>query len=115
MKPNVAERDRALSLLEEQLPQLSKLCRHCYRSKGRGGAIVLYPFMLESNREIDEIAYNTKKQSLDLFDNVTSRSKLRKLIANYDTTTEGISILIVESGATWFATVKLHLPAKKGS
>ena len=77
MKSNVPERDRALSLLEEQLPQLSKLSRECYLSKGRG-AIVLYPFMLGKNHEIGEIAYNTKNESLDLFDNVTSRSKLRE-------------------------------------
>ena len=114
MKPNVPERDRALSLLEKQLPQLSKLYRECYLSKGRG-AIVLYPFMLESNHEIGEIAYNTKNKSLDLFDNVSSRAELRKLIANYDPTTEGILILIGESGAAWFVTVKLHPPSEKGS
>ncbi len=114
MKPNVLERDRALCLLEEQLPQLSKLYRECYLSKGRG-AIVLHTFMLESNQEIGEIDYNTKNESLDLFDNVTSRSKLRKLIANYNTTTEGILILIGESGAAWFVTVKLHHPSEKGS
>ena len=114
MKPNVPERDRVLSLLEKQLPQLSKLYRECYLSKGQG-AIVLYPFMLESNHEIGEIAYNTKNESLDLFDNVSSRAELRKLIANYDPTTEGILILIGESGAAWFVTVKLHPPSEKGS
>ncbi len=114
MKPNVLEKDRALSLLEKQLPQLSKLFNECYLSKGRG-AIVLHTFMLEKNREIGEIAYNTKNESLDLFDNVSSRAELRKLIANYDPTSEGILILIIESGAAWFVTVKLHHPSEKGS
>ena len=114
MKPNATERDRALSLIEEQLPQLSKLYRECHRNKGRG-AFVLHTLMLEKNQEIGEIAYNTKNESLDLFDNVSSQAELRKLIANYDPTTEGILILIVESGAAWFVTVKLHHPSEKGS
>jgi len=114
MKPNVTERERALSLLEEQLPQLSKLFKECYLSKGRG-AIVLYPFMLGKNHEIGEIAYSTKSESLDFFDNASSRAELRKLIANYNPTNEGILILIVESGAAWFVTVKLHPPSEKGS
>ena len=113
MKPNITERDRALSFLEEQLPQLSKLFNECYLSKGRG-AIVQYPFMLEKNHEITEFAYNTKNESLDLFDNASSRDELRKLIANYDRTSEGILILIIESGAAWFVTVKLHHPIEKG-
>ncbi|GAH81852.1 unnamed protein product [marine sediment metagenome] len=114
MKPNITERDRALSLLEEQLPQLSKLFKECYLGKGRG-AIVLHTFILEKNLEISEIAYNKKNESLDLFDNVSSRAELRKLIANYDPTFEGILILIIESGAAWFVTVKLHPPSEKGS
>ena len=114
MKPNVTERERALSLLEEQLPQLSKLFKECYLSKGRG-SIVLYPFMLGKNHEIGEIAYSTKSESLDFFDNASSRAELRKLIANYNPTNEGILLLIVESGAAWFVTVKLHPPSEKGS
>ena len=98
MKNSIRSRERALSLIEEQLPHLSKLYRECHRNKGRG-AFVLHTLMLEKNQEIGEIAYNTKNESLDLFDNVSSRTKLRKLIANYDPTTAGILILIGKSGA----------------
>ena len=107
MHPDEPERDKALSLLDDQFPQLSKLYRECYLSKGRG-AIVLHTSVLKGNRETGEIAYNTKEESLDLFDNVGSRSDLRKLIDKYDPATEGVMILIVESGAAWFVSVKLH-------
>ena len=106
MKSQEIERDRAISLLEKQLPQLSKLYRECYLSKGRG-ALVLHTSMIESDLPISEIAYNKRRKSLDLFENQGSRTALRKLIANYDTDTEGILILISESTATWFVPVKL--------
>jgi len=111
VKQQEIERDRVLRLLEPQLPQLSKLYRDSYLKKGRG-ALVLHTSMIESNFSIGEIEYNTRKKSLDLFDNVVSRTALRKLIDNYDPTTEGILILITGSTATWFVTAKLN-PQKR--
>jgi hypothetical protein len=109
MSSIVHERDEALELVQEQLPQLSSIYKECYLSKGRG-ALVLHSFMLQEKHKISAIDYNTKDQSLDLFDNISSRSKLRDLIDNYDAAAEGILILVAESGASWFVTVKLPAP-----
>ena len=105
--PSIVERDRVLGLLEQRLPPLSKLYRDSHISKGRG-ALVLHTSAVERNLSISDVDYNKKNESLDLFDRANSRSELRKLIDTYDPTTEGILILISESSATRFVTVKLR-------
>ena len=112
MAPNIVERDRALELLEHRLPQLSKLYKECFLGKGRG-TLLLHTSAVERNLPMSSVDYNKKNESLDLFDNGNSRFELRKLIDTYNPTFEGILILISESSATWFVTVKLHPPGKK--
>ena len=76
-----------------------------YVQKGRG-ALILYPFHVENIPQLNCIDYNTRNQSLDLFDNKKSRNDLAKLIDNYDPNIQGILVLITRSNATWFVTVK---------
>ena len=62
---------------------------------------------MERNHEIDEMDYHSKEDAVDLFDNVKSRTDLKRMISNYDPKRDGILILITETTATWFITCKL--------
>lgn len=106
MESIIQERENGLRLLDKQLFHISNVFRENYLKKGRG-ALVVYTFILETNHQLSSIDYNTKDESIDLFDNEKSRKDLKKLIDNYDPKTEGILILITKSNATWFVTVKL--------
>jgi len=79
----VQERENTLKKLEIHLSFLSGLYKKCYLKKGRG-AIVLYPFHVDNITELSCIDYNSKDQSIDLFDDRNSRKDLDKLIDNYD-------------------------------
>ena len=106
MESSMQERDNTLKKLDKHLTFLSRIYRECYLQKGIG-AIVFYPFHVDNILQLSCINYNTKDQSLDLFDNRKSRKDLEKLIDNYDPKNQGILILITKSNATWFVTVKL--------
>ncbi len=75
-------------------------------SAERWGRNCFYPFHVENVPQLSCVDYNTKDQSLDLFDR-KSREDLAKLIDNYDPKKQGILILITKSNATWFVTVML--------
>ena len=106
MEASIQEKGTTLKLLDKHLYFLSKLYKECYLQKGRG-ALILYPFHVENIPQSSCIDYNTRDQSLDLFDNKKSRKDLAKLIDNYDPKIQGILILITKSNATWFVTVKM--------
>ena len=108
MKANLRQKDDVIAKLEEQIYEISNVFRECYFKKGRG-ALIVYTSLINSGHKLSDIDYNTKSQSIDLFDNKNSRKDLRRLIDSYDPQTEGIMVLISESYSndTWFITVKL--------
>lgn len=114
MESSIQERENTLKKLDKHLNFISRIFRECYLQKGKG-AIVLYPFHVDNILQLSCIDYNTKNQSLDLFDNRKSRKDLEKLIDNYDPTNQGILILITKTNATWFVTVKLQSAINKSS
>ena len=105
METSIQEKETTLKVLDKHLEFFSKIYKECYLQKGRG-ALILYPFHVEDIPKLSCIDYNTRDQSLDLFDNKKSRKDLAKLIDNYDPKIQGILVLITRLKATWFVTVK---------
>jgi hypothetical protein len=105
METSIQEKETTLKLVNNHIDLLSILYKECYLQKGRG-ALILYPFRVENIPQLSCIDYNTRDQSLDLFDNKKSRKDLAKLIDNYDPKIQGILVLITRSNATWFVTVR---------
>lgn len=114
MEASFKERDDTLIKLEKQIYHVSNVFRECYLKKGRG-ALIMYTSLVNSGHKLNDIDYNTKSESLFLFDNSKSRKELSVLIDNYNPNTEGIMVLITESNAnaTWFVTVKLKSKSKR--
>lgn len=106
MESSIQERENTLKKLDKHLSFISKIFRECYFQRRRG-AIVLYSFDVDNILQLSCIDYNTKEQSLDLFDSSNSRKDLETLIDNYDPKNQGILILITKSNTTWFVTVNL--------
>ena len=106
MKSSIQERENTLKIIDKHLNFLSRIYRECYLQKGRG-AIIFYPFHVENVPQLSCVDYNTKDESIDLFDNRKSRKDIAELIENYNPENQGILILITKSNATWFVTVKL--------
>ena len=114
MELSIQERENTLKIIDKHLNFLSRIYRECYLQKGRG-AIVLYPFRVGNVSQLSCVDYNTKDESLDLFDNRNSRKDIAELIENYDPKNQGILILITKTNATWFVTVKLKSATNKSS
>ncbi len=114
MESSIQERDNTLKILDKHLNFLSRIYRECYLQKGKG-AIVLYPFHVENVPQLSCVDYNTKDESLDFFDNRKSRKDIAALIEDYDPKNQGILILITNTNATWFVTVKLKSAINKTS
>ena len=108
METSIQEKETTLKLINNNLDLLSILYKECYLQKGRG-ALILHPFLVENIPQLSCIDYNTRDQSLDLFDNKKSRKDLANLIDNYDPKIQGILVLITRSNATWFVTVRFKI------
>ena len=103
----ITQRDKALSVLDSNLVQLSKLYKECFLSMGRG-AMLVYASDVTKGRLPSEYDYRNKEEILDVFDAPTSSTKLEKMIDKYDHKNEGIMTLITSySNATFFITVRL--------
>jgi endo-1,4-beta-mannosidase len=101
------QRDKALSILNSRLTQLSKLYKECYLSSGRGALIVYASDVIEKGipKEYD---YRTKEEMLEVFDMPSSQATLSEMIGKYSQKKEGIMALITDySNATYFITFKL--------
>ena len=83
MKASIKQRDDEIAKLEEQIYEISNVFKECFFKKGRG-ALIVYTSLINSGHKLSHIDYNTKSQSIDLFDNKNSRQDLRRLIDNYD-------------------------------
>ena len=100
------ERDTALSILDSNLQKISKVCKECYLSVGRG-ALLIYAIDVLNGRVPSQIDYRTKDELIDIFDNSDSRKRLNYMIDNYEPKNEGIMTLITSySNATFFVTIK---------
>lgn len=85
------ERADALSMLEEHIFELSNVFRESYLRSGRG-ALIVYTYLLNEGHRPTSIDYNSRKQSLDLFDTASSKSQLEKMIDGYNPSSEGVQI-----------------------
>jgi hypothetical protein len=103
---DVTERERALSILESQMNEISVLFKRCYLSSGRG-VLLLYSQDVKLSNKVTESSYRTEEEALDLFDNEKSKSDLKQMVREYEPKEEGILVLITKSNATWFVTCKL--------
>lgn len=104
----ITQREQALDILHDKLPQLSKLYKECYLHSGRG-ALLLYAVNVIERKAPNIYNYGTKEEMLDLFDSLSSRKKLARMIDNYNPRKEGIMVLITDySNATFFITVKFQ-------
>lgn len=102
----ITQRDQALSILDSELTQLSKLYKECYLLKGRGALLVYASDVIERGLP-NEHNYRTKEEILDVFDASTSHAQLEEMIDNYKPRNEGILTLITDySNASYFITVK---------
>jgi hypothetical protein len=103
---DVTERERALSILESQMNEISVVFKRCHLSSGRG-VLLLYSYDVKLNNKVTESSYRTEEEALDLFDNEMSKIDLKKMVREYEPKKEGILVLITKSNATWFVTCKL--------
>ena len=103
----INQRDKAISVLDSNLAQLSKLYKECFLSMGRG-ALLVYASDVIEKRLPNKHDYRKKEEILDIFDDPTSHNELEEMIDKYDHKNEGIMTLITShSNATYFVTVKL--------
>jgi hypothetical protein len=103
----IAQRDKALSVLDSNLEQLSSLYKECFLAIGRGAMLIHASDIIEG-RLPNKHNYRKKEEILDVFDASTSHDELERMINNYDHKHEGIMTLITSySNATFFVTVKL--------
>ena len=103
----ITQRDKALSVLDSNLAQLSTLYKECFLAMGRG-AMLIYASDIIEGRLPNKHNYRKKEEILDVFDTSTSHAELERMIDNYDHKHEGIMTLVTSySNATFFVTVKL--------
>jgi len=80
----INQRDKALSVLDSKLAQLSM---------GRGALLVYASDVIEKRFPTNQ-DYRKKEEILDIFDAPASHNKLEKMIDKYDHKNEGIMTLI---------------------
>jgi hypothetical protein len=101
------ERNKALSLLGENIAYISRLYKECFLEVGRGAMLVYASDVIEGGLPT-KYDYRNKKEILEFYDDPSSHLKLKSLIDDYDYKKEGIMTLITShSNATFFITVKL--------
>ena len=103
----INQRNNALSVLDSNLGQISKLYKECFLAMGRGALLVYAIDVIEGNLP-NRNDYRKKEEILDVFDAPDSHDQLEVMIDKYDHKNEGIMTLITSySNATYFVTVKL--------
>jgi len=103
----IKQRDKALSILDSKLAELSKIYKECFLAMGRGAMLIYASSIIEGTFPC-KYDYRKKEEILDVFDAPTSHAELEEMIDKYDYKNEGIMTLITNySNATFFVTVKL--------
>ena len=101
------EKNQALSVLGNNLIELSKTYKECFLAKGKG-SMVVYATDIINSRMPKMIDYNPKKETYDFFDDEESQNKWHEMIDMYNPRKEGILLLITSfSNRSYFITVKL--------
>jgi hypothetical protein len=107
-----SERDEALSALERVLPQISKAYRECYLTQGRG-ALLFHAHSAIVGCIPTAHDYRSRKDLLEIFDDIDSIANLTALVDEYDPRREGILVLMTSvNNETSFLTAKLKSPVK---
>ena len=103
----IEERDKALSVIDPFLLEISLVFRECYLSEGKG-ALLVYADSVINGKIPTEYDYSTKNDVLEIIDGIDTKASLAELLSKYDPHTEGILVLITSSNnAPFFVTVKL--------
>lgn len=104
---SIEERDMTLAALEPHVFEMSAVFRKCCLSLGKG-ALLVYADSVLAGHIPGANSYRTRKEILELFDNVDSTVSLNKLIEAYDPKSEGVMVVITSiNNASYFVTVKL--------
>jgi hypothetical protein len=107
MMTPLEERDKALSVIDPFLLDISLIYRECYLSEGKGALLVYADSVIHGNIPT-EGDYTTKNDVLEIIDGMDSKASLAAVLSNYDPHTEGILVLIPSSNiAPFFITIKL--------
>jgi hypothetical protein len=108
MESLIIQRNKAIEILQDKISHVSNVFRKGYLENGRG-SLLLYIEDVINDRKISKENYRDRDDSLFLFDDEKSKSKLAYMIDSYDPKTQGIVMLISSdpSNATWFITVTL--------
>jgi hypothetical protein len=103
----IEERDKALSVIEPFLLEISLVYRECYLSEGKGALLVYADSVINGNIPA-EGDYATKNDVLEIIDGRDSKAGLAAQLSTYDPHTEGILVLIPSNNAApFFVTIKL--------
>ena len=78
----IAQRDKALSVLDSNLAKFSSLYKESFLAMGRG-AMLLYATDIIEGRLPNKHNYRKKEEILDVFDASTSHDELERIINNY--------------------------------
>ena len=101
------ERDKALSVIDPFLYDISMIFRDCYLSEGKGALLVYADSVINGNIPT-EGDYSTKNDVLEIIDGKEPKAGLAALLGSYDPHSEGILVLITSStNAPFFHIVKL--------
>ncbi len=101
------ERDKALSVIDPFLYDISMIFRDCYLSEGKGALLVYADSVINGNIPT-EYDYATKNNVLEIIDGSDVKAGLAVLLSTYDPHTEGILVLVPSNNnAPFFITVKL--------
>lgn len=107
MMTPMEERDKALSLIDPFLLEISLVYRECYLSEGKGALLVYTDSVINGNIPA-EGDYSTKNDVLEIIDGKDAKAGLAALLSQYDPHTEGILVLVPSMGnAPFFVTIKL--------
>jgi len=107
MMTPIEERDKALSVIDPFMLDISLVYRECYLSEGKGALLVYADSVIKGNIPT-EGDYSTKNDVLEIIDGKDSKTSLAALLSKYDPHTEGILVLIPSSNtAPFFVTIKL--------
>ena len=107
MMTPIEERDKALSVIDPFMLEISLVYRECYLSEGKGALLVYADSVINGNIPA-EGDYTSKNDVLEIIDGRDSKAGLAALLSTYDPHTEGILVLVSSiNNAPFFVIVKL--------
>jgi len=104
MMTPIEERDKALSVIDPFMLEISLVYRECYLSEGKG----FYADSVINGNIPAEGDYTSKNDVLEIIDGSDSKASLAALLSTYDPHTEGILVLVSSiNNPPFFVIVKL--------